>query len=159
MLPTMKLLQIDAPGQAVWRDVPRPEPGPGEVLVQVSGVTTCPQWDLHIFGGEPMFADRPLAYPYVPGEPGHEFAGDVADVGRLVTDVRVGDRVTAEGHIVDGRCLLCRTGNAHVCPFTRIIGVDRDGCFAEYIAMPAVNVWHLDANVGGVPPCGEALPA
>ena len=52
--------------------------------------------------------------------------------------------MTAEGHIVDGRCLLCRTGNAHVCPNTQIIGVDRDGCFAEFIAMPATNVWHLD---------------
>ena len=55
--------------------------------------------------------------------------------------------MTAEGHIVDGRCLLCRTGNAHVCPFTKIIGVDRDGCFAEYISMPATNVWHLDNEI------------
>jgi threonine 3-dehydrogenase len=83
-------------------------------------------------------------------------------VGPLVTDVRVGDRVTAEGHIVDGRCLLCRTGNAHVCPRTSIIGVDRDGCFAEYIAMPATNVWHLDDGVsfdiGGIhDPMGNAF--
>ncbi len=93
---------------------------------------------------------------------GHEFAGEVAQVGRLVTDVRVGDRVTAEGHIVDGRCLLCRTGNSHVCPYTKIIGVDRDGCFAEYIAMPATNVWHLDEcisyDVGGImDPMGNAF--
>jgi threonine 3-dehydrogenase len=93
---------------------------------------------------------------------GHEFAGDVAEVGKLVTDVHAGDRVTAEGHIVDGRCLLCRTGNAHVCPFTRIIGVDRDGCFAEYIAMPATNVWHLDDDIsfdiGGIhDPMGNAF--
>jgi threonine 3-dehydrogenase len=70
--------------------------------------------------------------------------------------------VTAEGHIVDGRCLLCRTGNAHVCPHTKIIGVDRDGCFAEYIAMPATNVWHLDDavsyDVGGIhDPMGNAF--
>jgi threonine 3-dehydrogenase len=70
--------------------------------------------------------------------------------------------VTAEGHIVDGRCLLCRTGNAHVCPFTKIIGVDRDGCFADYIAMPATNVWHLDDEtsfeVGGIhDPMGNAF--
>jgi threonine 3-dehydrogenase len=93
---------------------------------------------------------------------GHEFAGDVVEVGKLVTDVREGDRVTAEGHIVDGRCLLCRTGNAHVCPYTRIIGVDRDGCFAEFISMPATNVWHLDDNVsydiGGIhDPMGNAF--
>ena len=83
-------------------------------------------------------------------------------VGRLVTDVHEGDRVTAEGHIVDGRCLLCRTGNSHVCPYTKIIGVDRDGCFADYIAMPATNVWHLDAEtsyeVGGIhDPMGNAF--
>jgi threonine 3-dehydrogenase len=70
--------------------------------------------------------------------------------------------VTAEGHIVDGRCLLCRTGNAHVCPHTKIIGVDRDGCFAEYIAMPATNVWHLDDktsfDIGGIhDPMGNAF--
>jgi threonine 3-dehydrogenase len=79
-----------------------------------------------------------------------------------VTDVNRGDRVTAEGHIVDGRCPLCRTGNAHVCPYTKIIGVDRDGCFAEYIAMPATNVWHLDDavsfDVGGIhDPMGNAF--
>lgn len=93
---------------------------------------------------------------------GHEFAGDVARVGRLVTDVREGDRVTAEGHIVDGRCLLCRTGNSHVCPYTKIIGVDRDGCFAQYVVMPATNVWHLDDcisyDVGGIhDPMGNAF--
>jgi threonine 3-dehydrogenase len=93
---------------------------------------------------------------------GHEFAGDVAEVGKLVTDVQVGDRVTAEGHIVCGRCHMCRTGNGHICPQTRIIGVDRDGCFAEYIAMPATNVWHLDDSIpyaiGGIhDPMGNAF--
>jgi threonine 3-dehydrogenase len=93
---------------------------------------------------------------------GHEFAGDVESVGQFVTDVKVGDRVTAEGHIVCGHCHLCRTGNAHVCPNTRIIGVDRDGCFADYIAMPATNVWQLDENVsfevGGIhDPMGNAF--
>ena len=76
--------------------------------------------------------------------------------------MKVGDRVTAEGHIVCGRCHLCRTGNGHVCPNTKIIGVDRDGCFAEFIAMPATNVWHLDDDVsfevGGIhDPMGNAF--
>ncbi|MDQ8144784.1 MAG: zinc-binding dehydrogenase, partial [Gemmatimonadota bacterium] len=93
---------------------------------------------------------------------GHEFAGVVERVGGLVTSVQVGDRVTAEGHIVCGRCHLCRTGNAHVCPETKIIGVDRDGAFADYIAMPASNVWHLDPAVsfavGGIhDPMGNAF--
>ena len=70
--------------------------------------------------------------------------------------------MTAEGHIVDGVCLLCRTGNAHVCPHTKIIGVDRDGCFAELISMPASNIWHLDDSisydVGGIhDPMGNAF--
>ena len=86
----------------------------------------------------------------------------MVETGPLVTDVQVGDRVTAEGHIVDGHCLLCRTGNSHVCPYTRIIGVDRDGCFADYIAMPATNVWHLDPaisyEIGGIhDPMGNAF--
>jgi threonine 3-dehydrogenase len=93
---------------------------------------------------------------------GHEFAGDVERVGRLVTNVQVGARVTAEGHIVDGTCPLCRTGNAHACLATKVIGVDRDGCFADKIAMPATNIWPLDDatsyDVGGIhDPMGNAF--
>jgi threonine 3-dehydrogenase len=114
--------------------------------------------DVHIYEWNDWARNRVRA-PIVVG---HEFAGDVARVGRLVTDVCEGDRVTAEGHIVDGRCLLCRTGNSHVCPYTKIIGVDRDGCFAEYVVMPATNVWHLDDcisyDVGGIhDPMGNAF--
>ena len=83
-------------------------------------------------------------------------------MGALVTSVAVGDRVTAEGHIVDEHSLFSRTGQAHVDPATRIIGVDRDGCFAEYIAMPAANVWPLDPaidyDIGGIhDPMGNAF--
>ena len=114
--------------------------------------------DVHIYDWDAWASGR-CKPPFVVG---HEFAGDVVQVGRLVTDVQEGDRVTAEGHIVDGRCLLCRTGNAHVCPHTKIIGVDRDGCFAEFIAMPATNVWHLDDaisyDIGGIhDPMGNAF--
>jgi threonine 3-dehydrogenase len=128
-----------------------------EVLIRVRRAGVCGT-DVHIHEWDDWAKGR-VKPPIIVG---HEFAGDVADVGRLVTDVRVGDRVTAEGHIVDGRCLLCRTGNAHVCPFTRIIGVDRDGCFAEYISMPATNVWHLDDDIsfdiGGIhDPMGNAF--
>jgi threonine dehydrogenase-like Zn-dependent dehydrogenase len=89
----MNLLQVDEPGRAVWREVPCPDPQPGEVLLKVAGVTTCPQWDLHIMDGEPMFEDRPLSYPYVPGEPGHEVVGTVAAVGDGVEGLPVGMRV------------------------------------------------------------------
>ncbi len=115
---TMKLLQIDAPGQPVWRDGPRPEPQPGEVLLKVSAVSTCPHWDLHILGGEPMFADRPLAYPYVPGEPGHEVVGEVVVLGEGIDMLAVGTRVAA----------------------WRDPGGRRQGCYAEYVAVDADHV-------------------
>jgi len=139
------------------KDVPEPRIRDDEVLIRVRRAGVCGT-DVHIYEWDDWAKGRVKP----PITVGHEFAGDVAEVGKLVTDVSVGDRVTAEGHIVDGRCLLCRTGNAHVWPFTKIIGVDRDGCFAEYIAMPATNVWHLDDNisfdVGGIhDPMGNAF--
>jgi threonine 3-dehydrogenase len=141
----------------VLKDVPVPTIRDDEVLIRVRRAGVCGT-DVHIYEWDDWAKGR-CKPPFVVG---HEFAGEVTQVGKLVTDVRVGDRVTAEGHIVDGRCPLCRTGNAHVCPHTKIIGVDRDGCFAEYIAMPATNVWHLDDNVsfdiGGIhDPMGNAF--
>jgi threonine 3-dehydrogenase len=138
-------------------ECPEPTIRDDEVLIRVRRAGVCGT-DVHIYEWDDWARGR-CKPPFVVG---HEFAGEVAKVGRLVTDVKEGDRVTAEGHIVDGRCPLCRTGNAHVCPFTKIIGVDRDGCFAEFIAMPATNVWHLDDNisfdVGGIhDPMGNAF--
>jgi threonine 3-dehydrogenase len=145
-----------APGFAL-KDVPPPDIRDDEVLIRVRRAGVCGT-DVHIYEWD-AWAQGRCRPPFVVG---HEFAGEVERVGALVTDVRVGDRVTAEGHIVDGRCLLCRTGNSHVCPHTKIIGVDRNGCFAEYIAMPATNVWHLDDavsfDVGGIhDPMGNAF--
>ena len=139
------------------RDVPRPAIRDNEVLIRVRRAGVCGT-DVHIFDWDAWAQGR--CHP--PFTVGHEFAGDVVQVGHLVTDVREGDRVTAEGHIVCGRCHLCRTGNAHVCPNTCIIGVDRDGCFADYIAMPATNVWQLDDaisyEIGGIhDPMGNAF--
>ena len=91
----MKLLQIEAPGRAVWKDAPMPVPAPGEVLLRVLGVTTCPHWDLHIFGGEPMYPGARLEYPYQPGQPGHEAVGEVVALGPGVTTFRLGDRAVA----------------------------------------------------------------
>ena len=139
------------------KDIPEPTIRDDEVLIRVRRAGVCGT-DVHIYEWDDWAKGR-CKPPFVVG---HEFAGDVVRVGALVANVREGDRVTAEGHIVDGMCLLCRTGNAHVCPFTKIIGVDRDGCFADYIAMPATNVWHLDDNisydVGGIhAPMGNAF--
>lgn len=154
----MKALLKKAPGPGfTLADVPEPVIRDDEVLIRVRRTGVCGT-DVHIYEWDEWAQGR-IKPPLVVG---HEFAGDVVEVGKLVTDVKSGDRVTAEGHIVCGRCLPCRTGNSHVCPFTRIIGVDRDGCFAEYIAMPAINVWHLDDevsfDVGGIhDPMGNAF--
>ena len=87
---------------------------------------------------------------------GYELCGQVVAVGRDVTQVREGDFVSAESHIICGESAQCRTGNGHICQNTQIIGVDRDGCWAEYIAMPARNLW---VNAPDMPPrsraCGE----
>jgi threonine 3-dehydrogenase len=115
---------------------PIPEIGPHEVLIKIRAVSICGT-DLHIYHWDTWAAGR-LKPPLITG---HEFCGDVVAIGHEVTDVKEGDFVSAESHIVCGRCDLCRTGNGHICPNTRIIGVDRDGCFAEYIALPAENVW------------------
>ncbi|HTC22889.1 MAG TPA: zinc-binding dehydrogenase, partial [Gemmatimonadales bacterium] len=95
---------------------------------------------------------------------GHEFAGEVVELGteaQAASLLAVGDLVTAEGHIVCGHCLQCRTGSAHLCQRTQVIGVDRDGAFAEYIAMPASNVMRLDGiptEIGAImDPLGNAV--
>jgi len=151
------LVKESAAAGFTLKNVPEPKIRENEVLIRVRRAGVCGT-DVHIYDWDAWARGR-CSPPFTVG---HEFAGEVVQVGALVTDVREGDRVTAEGHIVDGRCLLCRTGNAHVCPYTKIIGVDRDGCFAEYIAMPATNVWHLDDNisfdVGGIhDPMGNAF--
>lgn len=144
------------PGFAL-REVPEPRIRDNEVLIRVRRAGVCGT-DVHIYEWDAWAAGR-CRPPFVVG---HEFAGDVVEVGELVESVREGDRVTAEGHIVNELSVFSRTGNAHVDPETRIIGVDRDGCFAEYIAMPASNIWHLDADVsyevGGIhDPMGNAF--
>ena len=130
-----------APGLTVTT-VPKPSPGPGEVLIAVRHVGMCGT-DLHIADWD-AWAQRRINPPLIIG---HEFAGEVVAVGDRVAEIRPGQSVTAEGHIVCGHCLQCRTGNSHICRRTQIIGVDRDGAFAEYIVMPATNVLPL----GGIP--------
>src|SRR5882724_5346834 len=129
-----------APGLKVTT-VPKPTPGPGEVLIAVRHAGVCGT-DLHIADWNPWAQGR-IKPPIIVG---HEFAGEIESVGDGVTGLRAGHLVTAEGHIVCGHCLQCRTGNSHICQNTRIIGVDRDGAFAEYITMPASNVLTLDGG-------------
>jgi len=123
-------------------DVPIPSIGPTEVLIRVERVGLCGT-DFHIYAWD-KWAQARVHPPLVIG---HEFMGRVAAVGDAVHSVSVGDRVSAEGHIADLTCLLCRTGQAHICERVKIIGVDRDGSFADYIAMPEYNVWKLDPAI------------
>ena len=144
-----------APGLTV-KSVPKPAPGPGEVLIAVRHAGVCGT-DLHIADWD-SWAQGRIQPPIVVG---HEFAGEIESCGDGVTELRAGQLVTAEGHIVCGHCLQCRTGNSHICRNTRIIGVDRDGAFAEYIVMPETNVLPLDGiptEVGAImDPMGNAF--
>jgi threonine dehydrogenase-like Zn-dependent dehydrogenase len=92
---SMKRLVITKPGEVAWADAPMPRPKPDEVLVRVSGVSTCPHWDMHILDGEPMFPGQELQYPYFPGQPGHEAVGVVMALGEDVTTLEVGQSVVA----------------------------------------------------------------
>jgi threonine 3-dehydrogenase len=156
----MRALVKEAPGPGmVMRDVPRPRIGANEVLIKVQHAGVCGT-DVHIWEWD-AWASARLRPPVVVG---HEFAGTIAEVGPEAATgglLSVGDRVTAEGHIVCGHCRPCRSGDAHVCVRTRIIGVDRDGAFAEYIAMPASNVMRLDGiptEIGAImDPLGNAF--
>jgi threonine 3-dehydrogenase len=144
-----------APGLIVTT-VPKPAAGPGEVLIAVRHAGVCGT-DLHIADWDPWAQGR-IRPPVVVG---HEFAGEIVAVGEGVTELQRGQLVTAEGHIVCGHCQQCRTGNSHICRHTRIIGVDRDGAFAEFIVMPATNVLTLDAiptDIGAImDPMGNAF--
>lgn len=116
--------------------------GPTDVLIAVRKAGICGT-DQHIYGWD-SWAQRRIHPPLIVG---HEFMGEVAEVGAAVRSVASGDRVSAEGHISCGACLLCRTGQAHICEHVKIIGVDCDGAFASFIVMPEMNVWKLDPAI------------
>lgn len=138
-------------------EVPEPEIGPADVLVKVAATGLCGT-DLHIDSWD-AWAQKTVQTPLVVG---HEFSGEVVAVGSSVTDVAVGDFVSGEGHLVCGRCRNCRAGRRHLCIHTIGIGVQRDGAFAEYVAIPSSNAWvHRDpvpADVAAIfDPFGNAV--
>lgn len=148
--------QTAEPGLSV-SDAPEPRCGPLDVVIRVRHAGVCGT-DLHIADWDEWARGR-IHPPLVVG---HEFAGEIVEVGEDVGEaLSAGQAVTAEGHIVCGHCRQCRTGNAHICQNTQIIGVDRDGAFAEYMAMPAINVMPLDGiptTVGAImDPLGNAF--
>jgi len=133
----MKALAKMRPGVGLdLVEVPRPTPGPGDVLVQMEACSICGT-DLHIHNWDEWSQSR----IHVPRIIGHEGAGYVVRLGEHVEGIRVGDYVSFDSHQTCGMCYMCRTGQAHICRDFRILGVDVDGCFAEYAKVPASSVW------------------
>lgn len=133
--------QEPAPG-LVMMDVPEPEIGINDVLIRVDRTGICGT-DLHIVDWN-EWAQQTVPVPLVIG---HEFVGEIVEVGSNVSDFHPGDLVSGEGHVVCGRCRNCMAGRRHLCAFAKGIGVDRPGAFAEYISLPMTNVWHHDASI------------
>jgi threonine 3-dehydrogenase len=133
--------QEPAPG-LVMTEVPEPEIGINDVLIRVDRTGICGT-DLHIEEWN-AWAQETVPVPIVIG---HEFVGEIAEVGSNVSDFHPGDLVSGEGHVVCGRCRNCMAGRRHLCAFAKGIGVDRPGAFAELISLPMTNVWHHDPSI------------
>src|SRR5437660_3311252 len=130
-----------APGAEI-RQVKIPVIGRTDVVVTVNSDSIVGTI-LHIYEWD-RWAQRRIHPPLIPG---HEFCGEVVACGDEVTSVKEGDFVSAEMHVACGKCLQCRTGEAHICQFVKIIGVDADGAFAEYVRIPESNIWKLDPAI------------
>jgi threonine 3-dehydrogenase len=123
-------------------DRPEPAAGPNDVKIRVARTGICGT-DLHIEAWDSWAAGE-INAPLVPG---HEFSGEVVEVGSAVTTVRVGDLVSGEGHVVCGHCRNCRAGRRHLCIHTSGVGVNRDGAFAEFVVIPEGNAWSHSADM------------
>ena len=125
------------------RKVPVPTPGAGEVLIKIHKTAICGT-DVHIYNWDPWAQDHILNPPMTIG---HEYVGEIAELGEGVTGLEIGQRVSGEGHITCGHCRNCHTGNIQWCKNTTSVGVDRDGAFAEYVCIPASNVIIIDESL------------
>lgn len=123
-------------------DAPKPACGPDDVLVRVKYTGICGT-DVHIYNWD-EWAQKTIPAPMIIG---HEFVGEIAEVGSNVTRYKKGEIVSAEGHIVCGHCRACMAGQRHLCANTVGIGVHRDGAFAEYISVPATNIWRTSPDI------------
>src|SRR5258708_494560 len=143
MAGTMKALRKMQAARGLQMDtVAVPLIGPTDVLGRVKTASICGT-DLHIYGWDRWSQGRIKP----PVTLGHEFCGTVERVGEEVRAVKVGDFVSAEMHVNCGHCRQCRLGQAHICQNLRIIGIDQDGSFAEFVKIPASNIWKLDAAI------------
>ena len=132
----------DEPGLEFCPEIEIPSIGHNDVLIQVTHAGICGT-DRHIYEWDPWSRSRVKMGITT----GHEFVGRVHSIGNGVKSIQVGDRVSAEGHIGCGRCRQCRTGNAHICKDVSIIGIDQNGCFAQYVAVPQENIWPVHKNI------------
>jgi threonine 3-dehydrogenase len=154
----MKALVKSSAEPGLWlEDVPKPDIGINDVLIKVDRTGICGT-DVHIHRWD-EWARRTIQVPLVIG---HEFVGEIVDVGSNVSDFRPGDIVSGEGHVVCGRCRNCMAGRRHLCAHTAGVGVNRPGAFAEYIALPMTNVWHhhddIDRDIASIfDPFGNAV--
>jgi threonine 3-dehydrogenase len=127
----------------IWmQDVPVPEIGPNDVLIKVRKASICGT-DIHIWNWD-AWSQKTIKVPMVIG---HEFMGEIAKLGAEVVGFQVGDRVSGEGHITCGHCRNCRAGKRHLCRNTLGLGVNRPGCFAEYVSLPAFNVFRVPKEI------------
>ncbi len=140
----MKALVKKAPGVGlVMEDVPMPVMGTNDVLIKINKTSICGT-DLHIYNWD-EWAEKNIPTPLVIG---HEFVGTVVDIGKEVsTFFKIGDRVSGENHISCWHCRNCRAGRAHLCRSNVSVGVTRDGCFAEYLVIPAANAYAIPENI------------
>ncbi|MCF6240260.1 MAG: L-threonine 3-dehydrogenase [Bacteroidales bacterium] len=140
---TMKALVKSKPERGIWmEEVPVPEVGVNDILIKIKKTAICGT-DLHIYRWD-EWSQKTIKTPMTIG---HEYVGTVAEMGKGVTDFKIGDRVTGEGHIACGHCRNCRRGKKHVCENTIGIGVNRDGAFAEYVVVPASNVMKMSDQI------------
>ena len=135
----MKALVKQKAEPGIWmEDIPEPAPGHNDVLIRVNKTAICGT-DIHIYNWD-EWAARTIPVPMAVG---HEFSGVIEEVGGEVRGLKPGDRVSGEGHITCGHCRNCRAGRRHLCRNTVGVGVNRQGCFAEYLVIPASNVFVL----------------
>lgn len=127
--------------ELIMKDIPSIKED--EILVKVLAASVCGT-DVHIYSWDNWAQNR---IKTIPQTMGHELAGEVVQVGSRVDTVKIGDIVSAETHVVCNKCEFCLTGRAHICKDTSVLGVDRDGAFAQYVAIPAANAWKNDPSV------------
>ena len=139
----MKALVKAKAEKGLWlQDVPKPAIGDNDVLIKIKKTAICGT-DIHIY----QWDDWARKTIPVPMHVGHEFVGEIAELGKFVQGHFAGERVSGEGHIVCGHCRNCKAGHRHLCINTKGIGVNKPGCFAEYLAMPAENVFSIPEGV------------